>query len=110
MERSLLFKIAQIIKYVVHEISFQVKKRSYKLSGNSSRVFTKNGFIDYYDSDVRRHYCIINGKSVFHRDDGPAKEWISGKTEYHMYGEHIEALDNKHIYGKEKLAKYLTLV
>jgi hypothetical protein len=47
---------------------------------------------------------------VRHRDDGPAIEYANGQTQYHINGKHIPQLDNKHIYGKEKLAKLLMLL
>lgn len=49
---------------------------------------------------------------VLHRDDGPAIEWLdgSGNTAYYINGKRIHQLQNKHIYGKEKLDKYLLLI
>lgn len=110
MMRNLLFKIGQIVKWIIQEIFFQVRKQSYELFGSGSRVSTKNGFIDYYDKGVKRYYALIDGHVENHRIDGPAKEYIDGRTEYYINGNRINELDNKHIYGKENLAKYLTLV
>jgi hypothetical protein len=53
-------------------------------------------------------YWVLNSK--LHREDGPAIEWFNGDTAYYIDGIHIPQLDNKHIYGKEKLAKLLILL
>ena len=45
-----------------------------------------------------------------HRDDGPAIEFADGRTKYYINGKHIPQLDNKHIYGKENLQKFLLLI
>ena len=50
----------------------------------------------------------LNGKR--HREDGPVIEWGDGETEYWINGNHIPQLDNKHIYGKERLEKLLLLI
>jgi hypothetical protein len=50
----------------------------------------------------------INGK--VHRMNGPAIEYPDGRTEYWINNIHIEALDNKYIYDKEKIFRYLMLV
>jgi len=55
-------------------------------------------------------YWYRIGKDGFHRDDGPAIEYANGKTEYWIDDKHIPELDNKRIYGKKELAKYLLLV
>ena len=47
---------------------------------------------------------------VWHRDDGPAIEYHNGKTEYWINGKRIPQLDDKRIYGKEKLQKFLILI
>lgn len=59
----------------------------------------------YADKKVKRWY--YEGK--LHRDDGPAIEY-QGDTRYFIHGVHIPELDNKKIYGKKKLAKYLLLI
>ena len=46
----------------------------------------------------------------YHRDNGPAIEDVDGGTRYFIKGHHIHQLDNKRIYGKENLAKYLALI
>ena len=53
-------------------------------------------------------YWYINGK--LHREDGPATEFANGETRYWINGNYIPQLDNKHIYGKENLQKFLLLV
>jgi len=110
MQQNLLFRVGQTVKHIIHQTCFIVNKKLYELFGNSSRIFIQNGFIDYYDRSVRRSYSLINGKAELHREDGPAKEWVNGHTEYWINGQHITQLDDKKIYGKENLAKYLTLV
>jgi len=45
-----------------------------------------------------------------HREDGPAIEFADGETRYYINGNHIPQLDNKHIYGKENLQKFLLLI
>ena len=110
MEQNLLFKAGQIVKYIILESVFRIKRKSNELFGNASRVYIQNGFIDYYDDGVKRHYSFIDDAHQYHRDDGPAKEWVDGRTQYWINGKVIKALDNKKIYGKENLAKYLTLV
>ena len=50
----------------------------------------------------------LNNK--LHRIDGPACEYANGTIEYWIDGNLIRQLDNKLIYGKEKLAKYLLLI
>ena len=57
-----------------------------------------NGYKSWYLNDQR------------HRIDGPAVEYSNGATQYWINGNHIPQLDNKLIYGKEKLAKYLLLI
>jgi hypothetical protein len=51
-----------------------------------------------------------SGTNMYHRDDGPAIEYKDGRTQYWINGVHIPQLDNKHIYGKDKLAKCLLLI
>src|SRR5271165_5853707 len=51
-----------------------------------------------------KSWCL-NGR--LHREDGPAIENANGDTEYWINGNHIPQLDNKRIYGKEKLQKFL---
>jgi hypothetical protein len=64
------------------------------------------GTITSYD-----HMYWFDNNILIHRDDGPAVEGLDGiTTRYHIHGKHIHQLDNKHIYGKKKLAKYLLLV
>jgi len=50
----------------------------------------------------------LNGQ--LHREDGPAVEYADGNTEYWMYNKYIPQLDNKRIYGKENLQKFLLLI
>jgi hypothetical protein len=50
----------------------------------------------------------IDGR--LHRIDGPAIEYANGETRYWINGNHIPQLDNKCIYGKEKLEKLLVLL
>ena len=61
--------------------------------------------IEYADG---RTYYYINGK--LHREDGPAIELVDGGTEYYINDKHIPQLDNKRIYGKENLQKFLLLI
>jgi len=58
-------------------------------------------------ADGDKHWCL-NGK--WHRKDGPAIEYADGDTEYWINGNHIPQLDNKRIYGKERLEKLLLLL
>ena len=53
-------------------------------------------------------FWYLNGK--LHRKDGPAVELVDGGTEYYINGKHITQLDNKRIYGKESLQKFLLLI
>ena len=53
-------------------------------------------------------YWFLNDKS--HREDGPATEFANGETRYWINGNYIPQLDNKRIYGKEKLQKVLLLI
>ena len=54
-------------------------------------------------------YWFLNNK--YHREDGPACEWADdGRTYYYINNKHIPQLDNKRIYGKENLQKYLILI
>jgi len=57
-----------------------------------------NGYKEWY----------LNGKC--HREDGPAIECSDGTTEYYINDKRIPQLDNKRIYGKEKLAITLLLL
>ena len=50
----------------------------------------------------------LNGN--LHRKDGPAVEFADGRTYYYINGNYIPQLDNKRIYGKEKLAIALLLM
>ena len=50
----------------------------------------------------------LHGK--LHREDGPAVEFANGETRYYINDKHIPQLDNKRIYGKEKLQKVLLLI
>jgi len=52
-------------------------------------------------------WWYLNGKC--HREDGPAVEFANGETRYWINGNHVPQLDNKHIYGKERLEKLLLL-
>jgi len=45
-----------------------------------------------------------------HRTDGPALEYANGETQYFINNKHIPQLDNKRIYGEEKLTKLLVLI
>jgi hypothetical protein len=63
-----------------------------------------------YNHNGNTYWCIGYDSNLFHREDGPAIEYVDGGTEYWIDGEHIKQLDNKKIYGKENLTKYLTLV
>ena len=53
-------------------------------------------------------FWYLNDK--YHREDGPAIEYADGRTYYWINGKHIPQLDNKHIYGKENLQKFLLLI
>jgi len=53
-------------------------------------------------------YWYVNDR--LHREDGPAVECADGRTYYWMNDKHIPQLDNKRIYGKENLQKYLILI
>ena len=73
------------------------------LNGNRHRedgpaVEYANGYKSWY----------LNGE--LHREDGPAIELVDGGTEYCINGKYIPQLDNKHIYGKENLQKFLLLI
>ena len=61
--------------------------------------------VEYANGD--KYWCL-NGK--LHREDGPAIEYANGETRYWINGNYIPQLDNKHIYGKENLQKFLLLV
>ena len=61
--------------------------------------------VEYANGD--KYWCL-NGK--LHREDGPAIEYANGETRYWINGNYIPQLDNKHIYGKENLQKYLILI
>ena len=54
-----------------------------------------------------KSWCL-NGR--LHREDGPAIENANGDTEYWINDKRIPQLDNKRIYGKEKLQKFLMLI
>jgi len=58
-------------------------------------------------ADGTRYWCL-NG--YLHREDGPAIENADGTTEYWVNDNYITQLDNKRIYGKENLQKYLMLI
>lgn len=65
----------------------------------------------YYYVDIR----YVDGwfQQGYHRDNGPAiilNPESKLSTAYYIKGERIFQLDNKHIYGKENLAKYLLLL
>jgi hypothetical protein len=51
---------------------------------------------------------FINGR--LYREDGPAIEYPDGKTRYYINNAYIPQLDNKLIYGKDNLAKFLVLI
>ena len=53
-------------------------------------------------------YWYVNDR--LHREDGPAIECADGRTYYWMNDQHIPQLDNKRIYGKENLQKFLLLI
>jgi len=53
-------------------------------------------------------WWYLNDK--LHREDGPAVEVANGETRYYINDKHIPQLDNKRIYGKEKLAITLLLL
>ena len=55
-------------------------------------------------------YWYHSNSALYHRDNGPAIEYSDGRTQYWIDGHHIHQLDNKKIYGKEKLKKYLLMV
>ena len=61
--------------------------------------------IEYANGDK---YWYLNGE--LHRKDGPAIECADGETRYYINDKHIPQLDNKLIYGKENLQKYLILI
>ena len=58
-------------------------------------------------ADGTKHWYL---NSRLHREDGPAIEDSNGETRYYINGKHIPQLDNKRIYGKEKLQKFLMLI
>jgi hypothetical protein len=120
----------EYIKYVVLEAQFQIYKLADRLGINSEvklpNLFisyrkdgygiskswrTSDGYANAYSHGIKTYNKYVASGYVNHRDDGPAVIRNHGKTtEYHIDGKHIKALDDKHIYGKENLAKYLTLV
>jgi len=59
-----------------------------------------------YTNGTKEWY--LNGN--LHRKDGPAVEFADGRTYYYINGNYIPQLDNKRIYGKEKLAIALLLM
>jgi hypothetical protein len=69
------------------------------IKGNKNWRWTESNGATYYylDNDL-------------HREDGPAIEYANGNTSYWINGKQIIALNDKKIYGKDKLAKYLMLV
>ena len=61
--------------------------------------------VEYANGD--KYWCL-NDK--LHREDGPAIEFADGETQYWINGNYIPQLDNKRIYGKDNLTKYLILL
>ena len=59
-----------------------------------------------YTNGTKEWY--INDK--LHREGGPAIEFADGETRYWINGKYIPQLDNKRIYGKDNLTKYLILL
>ena len=92
-----------------------------KLLGKPYYKLYKNGDIYWYIND-RFHredgpaIEYANGNKSWylngylHREDGPAIENADGTTEYWVNDNYITQLDNKRIYGKENLQKYLMLI
>jgi hypothetical protein len=72
----------------------------------NGQVHREDGPAVEYDSGDK--YWYLNGKC--HRVDGPAVELTDGETRYCIDDKHIPQLDNKRIYGKEKLEKVLLLI
>ncbi len=55
-------------------------------------------------------YWYHSNSALYHRDNGPAIEYADGRTRYWIHGKYIPQLDNKKIYGKENLQKFLLLI
>ena len=72
---------------------------------NGKRHRENGPAVEYANGDK---VWYLNG--LRHREDGPACEYVNGKTRYWINGKHIPQLNNKKIYGKEKLQKYLILI
>ena len=77
--------------------------KEWYLNGNLHRE--DGPAIEYANGN--KWWCL-NGK--YHREDGPAIEYSNGKTRYWINGKYIPQLDNKRIYGKDNLTKYLILL
>ena len=84
-----------------------------KVHANGDKHWYLNGELHREDGPAVEYangmkYWYLNGE--LHREDGPATEFANGETRYWINGNYIPQLDNKHIYGKENLQKFLLLV
>ena len=90
-----------------------MNKPECKIDANGTKYWYLNGkwhrkdgpAIEYANGD--KYWCL-NGE--LHREGGPAVEYADGETRYYINDKHIPQLDNKRIYGKEKLQKVLLLI
>ena len=84
-----------------------------KINANGDKAWYLNGKLHREDGPAIEY---ANGEKQWylndklHRENGPAIEYTNGRTEYWINGKYIPQLDNKKIYGKESIEKYLLLV
>ena len=80
---------------------------------NGNKYWYLNGILHREDGPAIERangtkYWYLN--NIEHREDGPAVEFVDGRTSYYINNKHIPQLDNKRIYGKENLQKFLLLI
>ena len=90
-----------------------MNKPECKIDANGTKYWYLNGKWHRKDGPAIEYangskFWYVNDKR--HREDGPATEFANGETRYWINDKHITQLDNKHIYGKENLQKYLILI
>jgi len=90
-----------------------VKKSICRIDVNGDRRWYLNGLYHRVDGPAVEYangdkWWYLNGQH--HRVDGPAIELANGNTAYWINGERIPQLNNKRIYGKENLQKFLLLI
>src|SRR5271165_2297992 len=98
-----------------------MNKPECKIDTNGTKYWYLNGQLHRVEIDPETGLTMpaveyTNGykcwhlNSRLHREDGPAVEYSNVATQYWINGNHIPQLDNKRIYGKENLQKFLMLI